>query len=101
VVLIEDGSQDFIKQVCLEQLKDGTVRFVGRTPVAIDVAGFRSIRIEGTASDYARSIYALLRQLDKENLNVVVIEGISELGEGAAVMDRLRRAAWRVLAAPK
>jgi len=35
----------------------------------------------------------MLRQLDKNNPRVIIVEGISDAGEGAAVMDRLRRAA--------
>jgi hypothetical protein len=34
-----------------------------------------------------------MRELDEWGAKTIVIEGISEEGEGAAVMDRLRRAA--------
>jgi hypothetical protein len=34
-----------------------------------------------------------MRQLDAWGADVIVIEAINERGEGAAVMDRLRRAA--------
>jgi hypothetical protein len=38
-------------------------------------------------------MYAALRELDEKKPGVIVVEGISEEGEGAAVMDRLKRAA--------
>jgi L-threonylcarbamoyladenylate synthase len=42
---------------------------------------------------WARRIFALLRDLDKEGHGAIVVEGIPEKGLGAAVMDRLRKAA--------
>ena len=35
--------------------------------------------------------------MDERGADVIIVEGISESGEGAAVMDRLRRAASEVL----
>jgi L-threonylcarbamoyladenylate synthase len=97
VILIEHGSVDFIEQVCKDHLKQGAVGFIGHTPVAIDAADFYSIQLGSTAGDYAHSIYAALRELDERNPSTVVVEGISALGEGVAVMDRLRRASSEVL----
>ena len=42
---------------------------------------------------WARRIFALLRDLDREGHGAIVVEGIPEKGLGAAVMDRLRKAA--------
>ena len=42
---------------------------------------------------FAQRIYALLREMDDVGVQVIVVEGIEETGLGAAVMDRLRRAA--------
>jgi L-threonylcarbamoyladenylate synthase len=93
VILIEHGSVDSIERVCKEQLKTGGVGFAGHSSVEIDDPKFCAIRLGSSAKDYAHSIYATLRQLDKKNPCVIIVEGISEAGEGAAVMDRLRRAA--------
>lgn len=95
VILIEHGSRDFIEQVCKEHLSAGAVGFIGHTPVAINDPSFFSIRLGARADEYAHSIYAALRDVDKKNPRVIIVEGISEAGEGAAVMDRLHRAAWR------
>jgi len=42
-----------------------------------------------------RRLYAALRAAEAETLDVVVVEAVPEAGFGAAVMDRLRRAAAR------
>jgi L-threonylcarbamoyladenylate synthase len=94
VILVEPGSIDLIEGICREHLKEGRVGFVGHSAVAID--NLSMIRLENSARDYAHSIYAALRELDDKNISVIVVEGISEAGEGAAVMDRLRRAAYAV-----
>jgi len=93
VVLIERGSPALIERVCREHLKTGGVGFAGHSAVEIDDPKFSAIRLGSNAKDYAYSIYATLRQLDKKDPSVIIVEGISEDGEGAAVMDRLRRAA--------
>ncbi len=93
VVLIEDGSPELLERVCREHLKNGGVGFAGHSSVEIDDPNFYAIRLGSNAKDYAHSIYATLRQLDKKDPRVIIVEGISEAGEGAAVMDRLRRAA--------
>jgi L-threonylcarbamoyladenylate synthase len=44
---------------------------------------------------WARALFAMLRDLDSQDYDDIVVEGIPEHGLGAAVMDRLRRAAQR------
>jgi L-threonylcarbamoyladenylate synthase len=99
LVLIERGSSKPIEQHCRQHLKQGPVGYIGHTPVDIDDRSFHCIQLPEHAGDYARSIYASLRKLDKAGVRVIVAEGISEEGEGAAVMDRLRRAASEIAAA--
>ena len=58
----------------------------------------RDVRKPARADDpegWARALFALLRDLDQEGYDDIVIEGIAERGMGAAVMDRIRRAAER------
>lgn len=93
VILIERGSPDILEQVCREHLKYGAVCFIGHTVLTIHHPLFYSIRLGSEAGEYARSIYAALRDADKRKPGVIVVEGISDTGEGEAVMDRLRRAA--------
>jgi L-threonylcarbamoyladenylate synthase len=100
VILIEYGSQDFIEQVCKDHLREGAVGFIGHTPVSINNPLFFSISLTPRAGDYAHSLYSALREVDKKNPSVIVVEGISDAGEGGAVMDRLRRAASELIGRP-
>jgi L-threonylcarbamoyladenylate synthase len=93
VILIEQLSTEAIKQTCEDQLRQGPVGFIGPARISIDDPRFRQITVAGTAADYAKSLYAALRELDEWGARVIIVEGISDEGEGAAVMDRLRRAA--------
>ncbi|MFI5253193.1 MAG: L-threonylcarbamoyladenylate synthase [Bacteroidota bacterium] len=45
------------------------------------------------SDDYAKRLFDTLRQLDAYGVDVIIVESIPETGVGAAVMDRLRRAA--------
>jgi L-threonylcarbamoyladenylate synthase len=47
------------------------------------------------AREYARVLYARLRQADRERVDVVLAVPPADAGLGAAVVDRLRRAAGR------
>src|SRR5262249_4997419 len=98
LVLIERGSADFIRRVCIDFLNKGRVGFLGHAPVGITHPQFAEIRIGPTSRDYAVAIYACLRRLDESNPDVIVVQGIELAGEGEAVMDRLRRAASEVVA---
>jgi L-threonylcarbamoyladenylate synthase len=93
LLLFEQGSRQSIEQVLRECLKLGSVGLIGHTQVNLSDPKLHVIYLENSASAYARSIYAALRELDEKNVSVILAEGISEAGEGAAVMDRLRRAA--------
>ena len=97
VVLIEPGSPASVEQLCKEHLKTATVGFIGHTPLAIDHANFHAMILQASAADYASKIYSALREMDERGASVIIIEGISEADEGAAVMDRLRRAASKIV----
>jgi L-threonylcarbamoyladenylate synthase len=93
VILIQNGSPQSIRQTCEELLEGNKTGFIGHTPTSIENPDFNSIILENSAEDYARSIYGALRSLDETGVGVIVVEGIGECGAGAAVMERLRRAA--------
>lgn len=97
VVLIEHGSPESIELICRERLKEGAVGFIGHTRLPIDEGKFFVIELGSSANDYARAIYGALRELDQKGARAIVVEGISEDGRGAAVMDRLRKAASEVI----
>jgi L-threonylcarbamoyladenylate synthase len=97
VVLIEQGSSQSIERLSRKYLEQGPVGFIGHTRIDVKDPKLYTINFEGSAGDYGRSIYAALRELDDKNPRVILVEGISESGEGAAVMERLRRAASEIL----
>jgi len=49
--------------------------------------------LPATAEGFAHGLFAALRELDELGLERIVVEGVAEVGLGAAIMDRLRRAA--------
>jgi L-threonylcarbamoyladenylate synthase len=57
------------------------------------VPGVTVTRVAGSVSDYAQALFAVLRALDAWGVGVILVEAVPEDGIGAAVMDRLRRAA--------
>ncbi|MCX8103094.1 MAG: L-threonylcarbamoyladenylate synthase [Candidatus Bipolaricaulota bacterium] len=50
------------------------------------------IPMPSALSEYARRLFAALRELDAQGVDVIVVEKIEERGLGRAIMDRLRRA---------
>jgi len=55
--------------------------------------GVRVIQMPQSLRSYARRLFAVLRELDAQGVDVIVVEKIEERGLGRAIMDRLRRAA--------
>jgi L-threonylcarbamoyladenylate synthase len=97
VILVEQPSPELVARLSQEHLQKGPVGFIGSSRIDIDDPNFYAINLESSASNYARSIYGALRELDRRGARVIVVEAINENGEGAAVMDRLRRAASEVI----
>ena len=93
IVLVENYSSKSMEQLAESLLRNGPVGFIGHTRFAIDHPGFNAIVLNNSAEDYARFIYSAFRELDELGASIIIVEGISEAGEGVAVMDRLRRAA--------
>ncbi|MEP7074991.1 MAG: L-threonylcarbamoyladenylate synthase [Acidobacteriota bacterium] len=54
---------------------------------------FQLVKICTDIHDYARSVFAFFRECDAEGIEVIYCQTVSEMGIGAALMDRLRRAA--------
>ncbi|KAG2490381.1 hypothetical protein HYH03_011182 [Edaphochlamys debaryana] len=48
-------------------------------------------------ADVAAELFAALRHVDEQGVEAIVVEGVQEGGAGAAVMNRLRKAASRVV----
>jgi L-threonylcarbamoyladenylate synthase len=50
-------------------------------------------RVPGAIAEYARALFGTLRAFDAAGVDLILVESVPEVGLGAAVMDRLRRAA--------
>lgn len=97
LVLIEAPASGSIDSVCGRMLERGPIGFIGHTRPRIEDPRLLSIILPDSPEDYARSIYAALRELDQRQPAAIVVEGINDAGHGAAVMDRLRRAASEII----
>jgi L-threonylcarbamoyladenylate synthase len=87
-VVIINQSSDF--DTALFEIKK--VAWIGAHPPR----GAKKVFELTTAEDYAREIFNALRICDAGGIEIIVVEEISDAGLGAAVMDRLRRAAGKI-----
>ncbi len=55
--------------------------------------GLIVIQMPQSLKAYARRLFAVLRELDAQGVDVIIVEKLEERGLGRAIMDRLRRAA--------
>jgi len=58
-----------------------------------DADVLKSLGSRSNVDAIARNLFRLLREFDKEKVDIILAEGISSKGLGLAVMNRLRRAA--------
>jgi L-threonylcarbamoyladenylate synthase len=55
----------------------------------------RCLSEQGDLREAAANFFRMLRELDAENLDLIVAERVPEEGIGAAISDRLERASTR------
>ncbi|RPI04814.1 MAG: threonylcarbamoyl-AMP synthase [Ignavibacteriae bacterium] len=94
VVIVPHQDRDaFVKQ--LEHLKDEGKR-VGAITSSEDLnAVDRSpshLILSSSVDRYAQQIFHALRELDRSQVDCILVEGVEETGIGAAIMDRLMKA---------
>ncbi|HDS11280.1 MAG TPA: threonylcarbamoyl-AMP synthase, partial [Candidatus Wirthbacteria bacterium] len=94
---IRDCSYRQISDLIAQEQSQGhkvAVIFVGEVvSIQADVV----VSLGQTATDYARLLFAKLRELDEQGMDVIIAIGIDPAGLGLAVMNRLRKAAGQVL----
>ncbi len=64
--------------------------FIGIKKIKQDVA---LARVCGSIEEYAHSLFEFFRECDRRKIETIYCEEVAETGIGAALMDRLRRAA--------
>ena len=80
------------------KLVNGSVHFdVGERDGYIGLekpdANFAHVLVCSSVDDFARSVFAFFRECDERQIETIYCEIVPETGIGAALMDRLRRAA--------
>ncbi len=73
------------------QKKLGTITY-SKMLTGIESSPFHIV-IESSIELFARNIFRALRELDRKSVDVILVESVRDEGLGAAVMDRLRKAA--------
>jgi L-threonylcarbamoyladenylate synthase len=93
VVLVKESDSDRLQHLYDEYSAQGKKVAMLTHSIRLLEPSRSMRRMENNAESYARNIFRLLRECDIMNVDVVLVEEIQEQGIGAAVMDRLRRAA--------
>jgi L-threonylcarbamoyladenylate synthase len=95
VTLVRQESQEEVARLLEQQVKAG--RKVGVMTCRPDLyRGRRGVVVAAMSQDakeYARRMFAVLRELDEAEVDEIIVEEVEERGIGVAIMDRLRRAA--------
>lgn len=55
------------------------------------------LSLGSTGSDISRNLFAMLREVDDQGMDLIIVEGIDETDEGLAVMNRLKKAASTII----
>jgi L-threonylcarbamoyladenylate synthase len=87
----EEKFRQFIQQNKEQQKKVGSITY-SKVLAGIEQSSFHVI-IESSIEHVARNLFRALRELDRQKVDVILVESVEEKGLGAAVMDRLRKAA--------
>lgn len=87
------GSSEIARAVASHAHEDRTVGVLA--PAAVDGLAAAVVALDpaGDADEYARVLYARLREADRRGVDVLVVVPPEASGVGVAVLDRLRRAA--------
>lgn len=97
VTLVEEADQETMGRLAASYARRG--RKVGLlTHHPCSLQGNADVVVRSMPQDfkaYARRMFAVMRELDELGVDEMIIEGVEERGMGAAIMDRLRRAASR------
>ena len=87
----EEKFRQFIQQNKAQQKKVGSITY-SKVLAGIEQSSFHVI-LESSIEHVARNLFRALRELDRLEVDVILVESVEEKGLGAAVMDRLRKAA--------
>jgi L-threonylcarbamoyladenylate synthase len=95
VVLVNEKDEQAYTEVMQTFRQEGKkVGAIVHSPKLSSLERSEYIRAVPNSHEFiARHLFAFLREMDELGVDVIVVEGVPEDGLGAAIMDRLRRAA--------
>jgi L-threonylcarbamoyladenylate synthase len=96
VTLVEPGDQEAIAKLVKRYIEEGKrVGVIARHYSSRKKARVIVRIMPQDLKEFARQIFAVMRELDEEAVDEIIIEKTEEKGIGVAIMDRLKRAAAR------
>jgi len=88
----EEKYRELIHQNIEQRKKIGSITY---SKVLADIGqSVFHVVLESSIEHIAGNLFRALRELDRHEVDIILIEGVEEKGLGAAVMDRLRKAAF-------
>ncbi len=88
-LLVYSASFPNLKKLIIENLDSKTI-ILGSDKLK-DIPCYKFINYGNTLLEISHNIFHLLRQCDKYNANLIIIEGVKKEGLGLAIMNRLIR----------
>ncbi len=97
VTLVKEQNEEQIAQLIEQSTKAGRrVGLITRHPYFYESNGGVIVKMmPKDLKEYAKQMFAVIRELDEEGVDEIIVEEVEERGIGVAIMDRLRRAASR------
>lgn len=83
----------FFHKKYLDKDKKIGMLFFKENKLAFPFAQIKILSSKGDLREAAANLFSLLHDLEKENLDLILVEPVEEKGLGRAIMDRLRKAA--------
>ncbi|PVH18759.1 Sua5/YciO/YrdC/YwlC family tRNA threonylcarbamoyl adenosine modification protein [Candidozyma haemuli] len=105
-VVLFDGCKDGSKAVksWLERQADFDPRKVAllrgaqfASAAELGLEGAHERILGSSATEMAHNLFKMLREVDELNVELILVEGVEETGDGLAVMNRLSKAAFEVV----
>lgn len=95
VILVHEGDQQaYAEAVQLHRQQGKQVGAIVHSPQLANLERSEYVRaLPNSPGLIAQQLFRLLREMDERGVEVIVVEAVHEDGLGAAIMDRLRRAA--------
>ena len=96
VVLFERGDKLAFDQLYGKYIEEGKkVGFILNSDYLLDHPSELGKIISDDIKKYSQQLFEMLRELDKLDADIILVESVDEAGLGKAVMDRLKRAAGK------